>query len=253
MADIHTNPDGSEGGFVAATAFVAKTAFVGPDAAVCGYARVGPNAKVDGHARIFGNALVGDHALISEYAQVGGDAIVAGNAHVFGAAHVNGFGRVQGNAQVGGKAEVFSGHLKSGYHTSGMYLFSGPQGKLAKTRRRNAFAPARPARGLAGLLGPRPPPSRGPAHTERPAPAMRPGFGGGGRRGQSASKIPGFRILAGKNPYLRGADGLSFSRRQTSSSACGSRENSQAMRHFPRWISGKKACFGSPPRRHSRT
>ena len=42
----HTNPDGSEGGFVATTAVVAKTAFVGPKAKVCGKARVLGDARV---------------------------------------------------------------------------------------------------------------------------------------------------------------------------------------------------------------
>jgi hypothetical protein len=38
----HRNPDGSEGGWVAATAYVATTAYVGPDALVYGSA---PDAK----------------------------------------------------------------------------------------------------------------------------------------------------------------------------------------------------------------
>ena len=33
-AHRHVNPDGSEGGWVADTAFVAKSAFIGPDAKV---------------------------------------------------------------------------------------------------------------------------------------------------------------------------------------------------------------------------
>ena len=54
---LHTNYDGSEGGFVASTVIVDKTAFVESDAAVCENARVLGYAQVGGDARVFRGPL----------------------------------------------------------------------------------------------------------------------------------------------------------------------------------------------------
>jgi acyl-[acyl carrier protein]--UDP-N-acetylglucosamine O-acyltransferase len=82
----HKNPNGSEGGWVAATAKVEKTARVFGNARVSGNAWVSGNAQVSGDAQVFGNA------------RVSGNAWVSGNARVFGNAQVSGNARVSGDA-----------------------------------------------------------------------------------------------------------------------------------------------------------
>ena len=57
-AHRHTNPDGSEGGWVANTANVDCTSYVGR------------NARVSGNAWVSGNALVHGNAWVSSYARV---------------------------------------------------------------------------------------------------------------------------------------------------------------------------------------
>ena len=84
----HTNPDGSVGGWVAATASVAATAWVSDNAQVYGDARVYGAARVSGTARVYGTA------------QVSGDARVYGIAQVYDAARVYGTARVFGDARV---------------------------------------------------------------------------------------------------------------------------------------------------------
>ena len=73
----HKNPNGSEGGWVAATAKVDPTAFVGSNARVYDTAWVSGNARVSGKAWVSGNAWVSDNAHVS------GKAWVSGNAHVY--------------------------------------------------------------------------------------------------------------------------------------------------------------------------
>lgn len=64
-AKRHKNPDGSIGGWVAATAFVALTAFLSPTAVVYGNARVSDNARVYGDAVVSGDARVSGNARVS--------------------------------------------------------------------------------------------------------------------------------------------------------------------------------------------
>ena len=51
-ASRHVNPDGSRGGYVAASAYAGPRTFVGPDARVCDLAILDDTAQVFGHARI---------------------------------------------------------------------------------------------------------------------------------------------------------------------------------------------------------
>ena len=57
-AHRHLNPGGSEGGWVADTAYVAPTAYVGPDAQVYGSAWVFDLAVVYGSALVSGSAII---------------------------------------------------------------------------------------------------------------------------------------------------------------------------------------------------
>ena len=67
-AHRHVNPDRSEGGWVADTAFVAPTAHVAAGARVYGTARIFGTAHIDGNARVFGikvtNAALVKAALV---------------------------------------------------------------------------------------------------------------------------------------------------------------------------------------------
>ena len=73
----HTNPDGSQGGFVAKTAYAASTAYVGPQARVLGNAQVLGNARVYGNAGVYGNAVVSGNARVRGYARVRGFANIS--------------------------------------------------------------------------------------------------------------------------------------------------------------------------------
>jgi UDP-3-O-[3-hydroxymyristoyl] glucosamine N-acyltransferase len=83
----HINPDGSIGGWVAATATVEATAYVGPEALVFGKARVYDSAWVYGEAQMYGSAWVYGEAQVSGDAWVYGDARVGGNAWVYEGYH----------------------------------------------------------------------------------------------------------------------------------------------------------------------
>ena len=83
-AHRHVNPDGSEGGWVA------ETAWVYGDARVFGDAWVFCTARVYGTARVFGNAWVSGDAWVYGTARVYGDAWVSGDARVSGTAWVSG-------------------------------------------------------------------------------------------------------------------------------------------------------------------
>ncbi|QKE37355.1 hypothetical protein [Ferrovum myxofaciens] len=64
-AHRHKNPDGSEGGWVAETAFVSKTATVGPNAQVFGQARVYDDASISGNAQVFENTILSGDVVVS--------------------------------------------------------------------------------------------------------------------------------------------------------------------------------------------
>ena len=108
----HTNPDGSKGGFVAATATVRKKVFVGKNAAVCGKAQVKGQAKVKGHARILDSARVTGQAEVS--AKVFGHAWVKGQAKVIDSAEVSGWAEISEHAEVDHVARVFENAKVSG-------------------------------------------------------------------------------------------------------------------------------------------
>jgi carbonic anhydrase/acetyltransferase-like protein (isoleucine patch superfamily) len=112
-----TNPDGSQGGFVAHTANVQITpeglgvghfrigiaASVCDSASVSDHAILSDSAKVGGSAHISGNARIRENATIGQWATVSELAEVAGNARVLGNAEI------LGNAQVSGTTIVYSG------------------------------------------------------------------------------------------------------------------------------------------------
>jgi carbonic anhydrase/acetyltransferase-like protein (isoleucine patch superfamily) len=117
-AHRHTNPDGTEGGWVADTATVAPTVYIGPDAQVYdtawvsdsawvyGSARVSDTAQVYGSARVYGSAWVSDSARVYDTAQVYGSARVSDSAWVYGSARVSDTAQVYGSARVYGSAWV---------------------------------------------------------------------------------------------------------------------------------------------------
>ena len=78
----HTNPDGSQGGFVADTAYAGHRAYIGPNAEVCEFAQV------------------------YEFAEIKEKAVVSGNVQVYGAAWVGGNARLSGDLQVYGEAWI---------------------------------------------------------------------------------------------------------------------------------------------------
>lgn len=100
----HVNPDGSEGGWVAATAKVDPGAYVGRDARVFGTASVRAPARILDSARIFGEAEVYGEATVGGRAEVSDNGRVYGNARVLGNARVTGYACVHGRARVSGDA-----------------------------------------------------------------------------------------------------------------------------------------------------
>jgi DNA-binding response OmpR family regulator len=89
----HVNPDGSLGGWVAATARVDADCTVAKD------------ARVFGNARVFGGALILGHGVVCDLARVRDGGIVTGQGVVSGSADVEG-GLVCGEAIVTGDAFV---------------------------------------------------------------------------------------------------------------------------------------------------
>ncbi len=111
------NFDGSEGGFVAETAYVElvmvgglsrNRPHIGLHVSICDAAMITGNAKVSGNARVHEEAQVYGAAWVFGNSQVYGNARVFGDAQVYGAAEVSGDARVYGDeAQVYGDARVF--------------------------------------------------------------------------------------------------------------------------------------------------
>lgn len=73
-ASRHRNPDGSVGGWVAATAVVAPTVHVGEHAQVFDFARVLDSVAIAGSARVF------DFAYLADRARVDGSAVICDHA-----------------------------------------------------------------------------------------------------------------------------------------------------------------------------
>lgn len=105
----HINPDGSLGGWVAASAHVAPTAHIGVHARVWGSARIEGLGALDGEACAYEGAIISDRAFVSEFARVYGCARVGGMAFVYGHAHVTGNAIVTGNAKIHGVAFIGTG------------------------------------------------------------------------------------------------------------------------------------------------
>jgi carbonic anhydrase/acetyltransferase-like protein (isoleucine patch superfamily) len=98
----HRNPDGSVGGWVAATATVNPDVYVGPHARIYGRAVI-TGSYVSWNAHVFGNAWVVNRGNVSGDARVGGDALILGS--------VSGTARVSGNARIFGK--ITQGDVRS--------------------------------------------------------------------------------------------------------------------------------------------
>ena len=113
-AHRHQNPEGSEGGWVADTAYVAPTATLNYTAMVYGKAEVRYHASILNYARVHDHAKVLDYATIKDNAHVYGEcniqdrSVVGGYALVRGTASLSDRAEVGGNANVGGQA-VLSG------------------------------------------------------------------------------------------------------------------------------------------------
>ncbi len=107
-AQRHKNPDGTDGGWVAATAKVDPTATIGTNALVSEQAIVSGHAQIIGCARVFGNAIVKDQA------HVGGQTIIYGNAIIQNHARVSDTAQVGGNAIISDNAWVTACSCVSG-------------------------------------------------------------------------------------------------------------------------------------------
>lgn len=115
---FRTNPDATQGGFVALTASVSAETMTSVDSQVCDY------AVIKGHATLAGEAIVGDrayisgHVTVSDSAYVGGDSnllntdlgenlMVKDSARIFGQALLRGTVLVEGTSQVFGNAHIY--------------------------------------------------------------------------------------------------------------------------------------------------
>jgi hypothetical protein len=92
----HRNPDGSEGGWVAATATVA------------------PTVNVDESAIVFGRARIEDGCDVGYYARVYGDAHMESGARVEGPVHVHDRARLTRTASMYGNSTVMGDAVLSG-------------------------------------------------------------------------------------------------------------------------------------------
>jgi hypothetical protein len=99
----HRNPDGSDGGWVAATASVAPSAYVSHDAHVFGRARIEDGCEVGYFSRVY------EDAHLESGSEVEGPVYVCGRARLTRRAHLAGPSHVHGDA-------VLSGFM-SGYTT----------------------------------------------------------------------------------------------------------------------------------------
>lgn len=134
---IHTNPDGTPGGFVASTATVDATISLTPESQVCeratviegvkltdrakisGKATVRGKVLVAGRAEIFGEAYVinpmGDEMIINENVKVFGNAFIQGSVVISGTSEVFGWGKVLEFAQVLGASKICGGSIVKGF------------------------------------------------------------------------------------------------------------------------------------------
>ena len=105
------NPDQSEGGFVAGTAYVDASVTTGPETSVCDRAVVLESVKLIDKARVSGKATVRGDVIVSDEAEIGGEAYVinagGGILYVKNNAKVYGHGFLNGSVVVADSAEVF--------------------------------------------------------------------------------------------------------------------------------------------------
>ena len=101
-AHRHTNPDGSEGGWVAETAIVEDTVHMDPDTEVFEWAHVKGNVQILHEAYICEFAIVQGDAVIDDYSMVAGSALIGGNAYIGGQSII------AGDSEIGGYNEVIS-------------------------------------------------------------------------------------------------------------------------------------------------
>lgn len=106
-----TNPDGSEGGFVANSATVDSTILLELDSSVCEKAIVIEGAKLLGRAEVSGRATVRGKVVIQDKAKVYGEAYIinpnGSELTVKDEAKIYGHGFLQGSVIVAGTSEVF--------------------------------------------------------------------------------------------------------------------------------------------------
>lgn len=114
----HVNPNGTPGGFVAASAYVDIGAIVSENSQVCDRAKVHGEAIIRERSRVFGNAVIEGNVRISGEAKVYGNALVRSNSvagvDIQGMAKVYGNARIEGDALVAGKSEVYGSSLVRG-------------------------------------------------------------------------------------------------------------------------------------------
>jgi len=79
---MHTNPDGSHGGWVAETSLVDDSCYISPTAEVYEYAQVHGDAKILGETEIRGFAQVRGAAVIDGCSTITDDALVEGSASI---------------------------------------------------------------------------------------------------------------------------------------------------------------------------
>lgn len=91
LASRHTNPDGSQGGWVAATAIVASTVYIAPTAEVFDQAQVTGHVKIFDNAKVFAYATVKGHAILADDARIAGRASIYGDAYIGGNAFFTGY------------------------------------------------------------------------------------------------------------------------------------------------------------------
>lgn len=109
-AERHTNPDGSLGGWVAATAYAEPTVTIGENAKLFDYATARGTVILTGNAIAQGGARLLDSALLTQGAVAQDDTIVEGNATLTGNAHAHGSTRLAGRAWMGDNAQT-TGHV----------------------------------------------------------------------------------------------------------------------------------------------
>lgn len=105
------NPDGSEGGFVAASATVDSSIFIEINASVCEKAIVIEGVKLKGEVEVSGRATVRGKVVVQDRAKIYGESYIinpnGSELLVKDMAKIYGNSFLQGSVVVGGFSEVF--------------------------------------------------------------------------------------------------------------------------------------------------